>query len=86
MTNRVNIKTNEETRERLQDVKRDGETWDGLLKRAADAIKRDERREQYPGAPRCTECHAISHVWTVEGGMLVCGECVDVEIELGQTS
>jgi len=33
---RVNIKTDETTRERLRSLKRDSETWDGLLNRLAE--------------------------------------------------
>lgn len=77
MTDRVNIKTDEKTRNRLQTLKRDGETWGGLLRRAAEALEADEAGDQYPGTPRCTDCGAQAHVWTVEGGSLVCGSCAD---------
>jgi hypothetical protein len=33
---RVNIKTDETTRDRLQSLKRDSETWDDLLNRLAE--------------------------------------------------
>lgn len=39
---RINIKTATETRDRLREVKREGETWDGVLRRAADALDYDE--------------------------------------------
>lgn len=42
MTDRVNIKADPETRDRLREVKREGETWDGVLRRAADALDHDE--------------------------------------------
>jgi hypothetical protein len=82
MTDRVNIKADETARDRLRALKRDGETWDGLLLRAADAIEDDEDRDQWPGAPRCTDCGAIAHAWTVENGMLVCGSCAEGEIDV----
>lgn len=78
---RVNIKADEETRDRLRELKRHGETWDGLLARAADAVERDEDRKQRPGAPRCTDCNAIADIWTVENGELVCGVCAEGDIE-----
>lgn len=84
MSDRVNIKADTDTREQLQELKRDGETWDGLLLRAADALEAEEDRDQYPGAPRCTDCSAIAHVWTVEDGMLVCGACASKDIEVGE--
>lgn len=80
---RKNIKAQPDTKERLNGLKRDGETWDGLLLRAADALEADEDRDQWPGAPRCTDCGAIAHAWTVENGMLVCGVCADGEIDPG---
>lgn len=33
---RVNIKADEDTRDRLRDIKRRGETWDDLLNRLAE--------------------------------------------------
>ena len=81
MSDRVNIKADESTRDRLRELKRDVETWDGLLLRAADALESAADREQWPGAPRCTDCGAIAHAWTVENGALVCGSCADGEID-----
>jgi len=75
-TDRVNIKTQETTRDRLRELKRDGETWDGLLVRAAKALETEEADDGYL-APRCTECGNKAHAWTVEDGMLVCGVCAD---------
>jgi hypothetical protein len=83
MTDRTNIKTTEEIRDELREYKRDGETWDGLLRRAADALESDADRDQYPGAPRCTECGSIAHGWTVEAGRLRCGVCAEGEVEAG---
>jgi hypothetical protein len=79
---RKTLKCNEETKERFDDLKRDGETTDGFLNRAMDALEADEADDQYPGAPRCTNCGNKAHVWTVEDGMLVCGLCADGDIEL----
>jgi len=75
-TNRVNIKTQETIRDRLRDLKREGETWDGVLIRAAKGLEAAETDDRYP-APRCTDCRAKAHIWTVEDGMLVCGVCAD---------
>jgi hypothetical protein len=77
---RVNIKTGTETRERLRELKRDGETWGGLLIRAAKALEADQEDDRYP-APRCSDCGAKAHAWTVEDGMLVCGSCADGPVE-----
>lgn len=79
---RTNLKLDKSTKDRLDELKRDGETWDGFFARAADALEADEDREQWPGAPRCTDCGSIAHAWTVEDGELVCGNCADGEIEL----
>ena len=82
MTERKTLKVKEGTKARLDEHKRDGETTDGLLQRAFDALEADEADEQYPGAPRCTECHAVAHVWTVEGGQLVCDACAEDDVDL----
>jgi len=66
---RVNIKADESTRERLKAVKRDGETWDGLLNRLADETEADDSEQ------RCAECGDVAHVWTVIDGRLLCGSC-----------
>lgn len=79
---RTNLKLDKDTKDRLDELKRDGETWDGFFRRAADALEADEDRQMRPGAPRCTECGNITDVWTVEGGRLLCGLCADGEIEL----
>ena len=79
---RKNIKVQPDTKDRLKDLKRDGETQDGLLNRAFDALEADEDRDQWPGAPRCTDCGSIAHAWTVENGMLVCGVCAEGDIEI----
>lgn len=79
MTDRKTLKTSPEIKDRLDELKRDGETTNGLLNRACDALETDENQGD---APRCTECHAQSHVWTVEAGNLVCGVCADGEISV----
>lgn len=84
MSDRVNIKTDEGTRDRLGELKRKGETWDGLLNRAARLVEAEEDRRRWPGAPNCTDCGAIAHVWTVEDGHLLCGGCAEGEIDLDQ--
>lgn len=79
---RKTIKCSEATKDRFDEHKRDGETTDGLLNRAFDALEADERRDKYPGAPRCTDCKSIATVWTIEDGSLVCGVCADDDVEL----
>jgi len=81
MSERKTLKVQPDTKTRLSELKRDGETWDGVLQRAADALAADEDRDQYPGAPRCSDCGNIAHAWTIEGGELVCGLCAEGEIE-----
>jgi len=44
---RVNIKTTENLRDQLREQKREGETWDGLLARAADALETQERQRDH---------------------------------------
>lgn len=77
---RVNIKADPETRSRLRECKREGETWDGLLRRAADALEVD-LEGRYP-APRCTDCGVKANEWTVEDGQLLCPNCADTEVDL----
>ena len=82
MSRRITLKCSEETKQRFDELKRDGETTDGLLNRAFDALKADEQSGGSPGVPRCTDCGANAHIWTVEDGMLVCGVCADGDIDL----
>lgn len=81
MSDRKNLKVNPTTKDRFDALKKVGETTDGLLHRAFDALEAGGD-DQYPGAPRCTECRSVAHAWTVEGGNLVCGGCADGEIDL----
>lgn len=76
---RVNIKADETTRDRLRGLKRNGETWDGLLNRAADALEEQERRGGQQTAPACAECAATVTTWTIIDGNAVCEECADVD-------
>jgi hypothetical protein len=76
---RVNIKAAERTRDRLRDLKRDGETWDGLLIRAAEALEERERRGGQSGVPVCSQCGALATSWTIIDGAVHCEDCVDVE-------
>lgn len=57
------------------ELKRDGETWDGFFRRAADAVDGDESDDAQASVPRCTDCGNKAQEWTVEDGMLVCGLC-----------
>jgi hypothetical protein len=76
MSDRVNIKTDEATRDRLSGLKRDGETWDGLLKRAADALDTDQRGRP-PGV--CSACGTALDAWTVVDGDALCLECAGID-------
>jgi len=77
--NRVNIKADEMTRDRLRGLKRNGETWDGLLLRAADALEEQERRGGQQTAPNCAECGDATSTWTVIDGSAVCEGCAGVD-------
>jgi hypothetical protein len=79
MTGRVNIKTNETTRDRLRELKQDGETWDGLLLRAADALEDLERQGGQSGVPVCASCGTLATTWTLIDGAVHCEGCADVE-------
>lgn len=79
MSNRVNIKTDEETRDRLLALKRDGETWDGLLLRAAEALEERQRKGGQSGAPVCAGCGEMAMAWTLIDGAVHCEDCADVD-------
>lgn len=81
MTERKTLKCSPETKARFDELKRDGETTDGLLNRAFDALEADADRDQWPGVPRCSDCGAIAHVWTVEGGQLLCPQCAEGDVD-----
>jgi hypothetical protein len=81
MTARKTLKIQPETKKRLDELKRDGETVDGLLTRAADALEADDQDDGNT-LPRCSECTNRAQVWTVEDGDLVCGLCAESDIEL----
>jgi len=80
--NRVNIKTDESIRDRLRSLKQNGETWDGLLLRAVDALEDLERKGGQSGPPTCTSCGATVTMWTVIDGEARCEDCADVEFDL----
>lgn len=75
MTDRVNLKVDSTTRSRLSDVKRDGETWDGLLLRAAEALEGGDT------GPVCSECGDAVQTWTTIDGAVVCLDCADIDRE-----
>jgi len=60
-------------------LKRDGETWDGFLNRAADAV--EAAAEKKDTFPVCSSCGNRANEWTVEDGSLVCGLCADTEFK-----
>jgi len=79
MNERVNIKTDGSTRDRLRELKRDGETWDGLLNRAAAALEEQERKGGQSGAPVCASCGDLATTWTLIDGAVHCEGCADIE-------
>jgi len=76
---RVNIKAGEATRAQLQALKRDGETWDGLLRRAAEALEERERKGGQSGTPVCTSCGELAVAWTLVNGEVRCEDCADIK-------
>ena len=64
---RVNLKCDEQTRERLQALK-SSESWDDLLNRLA-------QRAEDAGRQHCAKCGDEALVWTVVDGELLCDEC-----------
>lgn len=82
MSDRVNIKADEKTRDRLRANKREGETWDGLLIRAVEALEEQERRGGQEGVPICASCGAIATTWTLIDGSVHCEDCADVEFDV----
>jgi len=79
MSGRVNIKADETTRDRLRSLKRDGETWDGLLLRLAEAVEDQDRKGGQSGAPVCTDCGDFATTWTLVDGAVHCENCADVD-------
>jgi len=79
MSERVNIKADETTRDRLRALKRDGETWDGLLLRAADVLEDQERKGGQSGVPVCSSCGSLAATWTLINGAVHCEDCADVK-------
>ena len=73
------LKVSPTTKSRLDNFKRDGETTDGLLDRAFDALEEHERRGGQQTAPACAECGASVTTWTIIDGNAVCEECADVD-------
>jgi len=82
MSDRVNIKADETTRDRLSSLKRNGETWDGLLLRAADALEEQERRGGQSGVPVCASCGDLATTWTLIDGAVHCEDCADVDFSV----
>lgn len=79
MSDRVNIKADVATRDRLKALKREGETWDGLLLRIAEAVEERERRGGQSGAPICASCGSLASTWTLIDGAVHCEDCADAE-------
>jgi hypothetical protein len=76
---RVNIKADEATRAQLRALKRDGETWDGLLRRAAEALEERERKGGQSGTPVCASCGELVAAWTLVDGAVRCENCANIE-------
>lgn len=76
---RKTLKINETTHGRLSDLKRDGETWDGVLMRAAEALEEHERRGGQQSAPVCATCGEIAFAWALVDGAVQCEDCADVD-------
>ena len=82
MTDRVNLKTDEAIRERLRSLKREGETWDGLLIRAAESLEARKRKDGQSAAPICASCGELASTWTIIDGAVQCGECAAVDFDV----
>ena len=74
---RVNLKIDISTRSRLSELKRTGETWDGLLNRAADSLK--GQTEGRSSIPICSDCGDLAPTWTLRDGSIHCMDCAEVE-------
>lgn len=74
---RVNLKLDVSTRSRLGELKRDGETWDGVLTRAAEAL--EEQRDGRSQGPVCDECEEVAATWKLRGGTVLCIDCASAE-------
>lgn len=83
MSERVNIKADEATRDRLRELKRDGETWDGLLLRAVEAVEDRQRKGGQSGTPVCASCGSFATAWTLIEGSVRCEDCSDVDFSDG---
>lgn len=69
---RKTLKPTEETKKRMEEYKRDGESWDGFLNRAVDAIEEDDG---LPAGLYCSKCGEPTEIYTIVGGDLQCGDC-----------
>jgi len=77
MTDRKTLKIHPETKARLDDLK-DGETTDGLLNRAFDALEEQRRRGNQQSAPICGTCGERVTTWTLIEGAVACEDCADI--------
>jgi hypothetical protein len=76
---RVNLKLDISTRSRLGELKRDGETWDGVLTRAAEAL--EERDAGPTRGPVCDDCGSVAATWVLRDGAVVCTDCDAADAE-----
>lgn len=79
MSDRVDIRVSPDTKAAFQEYKRDGETWDGVVMRAADALDEQERKGGQAGIPVCSSCSSLATAWTLIDGAVHCEDCADVE-------
>lgn len=80
--NRVNIKVDEETRNKLKQFKRPRETWDHLLFHAARALNRRRNNillgpTNEDSVPICLECGDVSPTWTARINGVLCPNCME---------
>jgi len=76
---RKTVKLKSGTKDRLGELKRDGETWDGLLLRMAEATEELERKGGQSGVPVCSKCGSLATTWTLIDGAVHCEDCADVD-------
>jgi len=79
---RANLKLGKGTKNLLDELKREGETWDGFFMRAAEALEEQERKGGQAGTPVCTNCGSLATTWTLINGAVVCEDCADFDFEV----
>jgi len=78
MSDHVTITVDETTRNRLEKLKDDGETYKEVLMQAVEVLEQDSREgEQTP--PNCVECGDTTTTWTIIDGRTFCENCADID-------